>query len=513
MYRERLKSNNHNYNMDYSKEFDDLQTYLKNDELARAKTLLDQNTNFTKYHADGIIHLLSKELTETNYIEKRKLFNFCEVHLHSMAENIDLQENVFDFIELIDLRDCKLSSTVSIAITVLNTMENPNLVCLEYLLSSTFNHLNEMDSIRLENNLLHVISMLTKLEKHINNQLSALFYFVKMSYLFLRTNIDPITFLDTTRNLLSDPFYLLEYEFEQTEERILENKCMASFFYLYLKNGILWNPKVYSRFYILEKLSNLAMSVFEDDRFGKSFTKLILTKYKENEIPLHSLNKHHEEFFMEAAHTSLYNLTLDVRKDSFESLMLFIDKLCSEAQYIVFRRVFTKLIDSGLKAELVIKMKQLLFSKIKNQEDSQYFKGKRLLEMVQLCCNIPYGPECDVINNKEHVLAAITLAYVLYGYNGDGLCMDKPFLNYLDVFVSVVQNAIDYSAVQYKLESIKLNNPGNCKEDTISVQVQNENLPIPSLNEKRKMLSQYNTTIKLIQSNLDLLKGIIKCRN
>lgn len=484
--------------MDYKKEFDDLQSCMKNFNINVASELLS-DSDFITNNGGNIIHLLGKELTEDNFKSRPDYFNFCEEHLLKMAKTEACQELIFDFLELIDIDVCKLSSSVLIAVTVLENIETPNRACLEYLLVGTFNSLNEMDEIKLKDIFLSILKLLIRLNKHFQHEHAILYYFARVAFLVLRANIEPIDYLNILSTVFNDPFCLLEYEFEVMEEKMY----VASFFYLYYKTGMLWGPKIYNQFYVLDKCFNLALSAFENNNFGKAFAKLILTKYKDNEIPLYLLNKSHEEFLLEAAQSSVYNEQLNVRTESIETLMIYFNKLCSNAQYIVFKYTFSKKLESCIKAELIIKMKQLLFSKIQLNQDLGYFQGSHLLELVLLCCNIPDGPKCHVVENKEHILAAITLVYVFYAYKGNELNMGETFSTYVKQFVKTVQDAIDFTKEQYKLESVKLDDKNNAEENTYGY-------PKLSETEKRNILSQYNTTTILIESNLDLLKGVIK---
>lgn len=469
------------------------------------------DTSFMTSHAGNIIHLLGKGLTEDNFQSRRDYFEFCEEHLIKMAKTEATQENVFDFLELIETNDCKLSSCVSAAVTVLTDMKEPERVYFEYLLIAVFNRLNETDETDLKDVLPGVLQNLIRLKRIEPHDHSVLYYCARLAFHVMRAAnvVDPTECMNALYGIIDDPFRLLEHEFEHTEEENAERVYLASFFYLHFKTGTARAPKVYSRFYVLDKCSCLAMSVFDNDDFGKSFVRLMLEKFKDNEIPLCLLDKCHEEFFAEAAKSSVIDEQLNVRRESFESLMLYVDKLCSDAQYVVFKYTFSTPVDSGLKAELIIKMKQLLFSKIKARENLGRFQGIRLLEIVRLCCDIPNGPQCNVVENKEHVLAAITLVYVLYAFNGDGLNMGRSFCDHVTQFTETVQSAIEFTSEQFKLESAKLDCK-DYKEETVPVQFQNMNLPALSTDQKRHILSQYNTTVKLIQSNLDLFKGIIK---
>lgn len=485
--------------MDYEKELDDLQTCLENFNTNVASELLS-DTHFVTYHAGDIIPILGNGLTESNFNSRPDYFNFCEEQLLKMAQNEAHQENAFEFLELIEVEDCKLSSSVLIAVTVLENTENPNSVCLEYLLKYTFNNLNEIDDTRLKDILPIIIKHLMKLNKHFQNERPLLYYFARVAFLVLRAKIEPTEYIKILSDIINDPFYLLEQELEGIEE----NLYLASFYYLYFKTEMLWGPKIYNQFYILEKCSHLALSVVEDNNFGKSFTKLILSKYKDNEIPLYFLNKCHEEFFVEAAHSALFNDDLKVRKDSIELLMIYMDKLCCDAQYIVLKHIFLKPLDSCIKEQMIVKMKNLILSKLKLNQDLGYFQGVRLLELIELCCNIPDGPKCQVVKNKEHILSAITLLYLFYKSVDKRLNLDKGFSNFVKQFTKDVQSAIDYTNEQYEIESKRLDNKDFKDDKTEKIM----NLPKFSKSEKREMLSQYNVTTTLIQSHLNLFDTI-----
>lgn len=468
--------------MDYQKELDDLQTGLKNFDISIASELLS-DTHFVTKHVDDIITMLGNGLTESNFNSRPDYFNFCEKQLLILAQNEANQDKVLEFIELIDTEDCQLSSSVLIAVTVLENTKSPKTIYLEFLLISTFDNLKKIDDTRLKDILPSIIEHLMKLNKHFQNEQSLLYYFARVAFLVLRAKIDPTEYIQILSNIINDPFYLLQREFTETEE----NLYLASFYYLYFKSEILWGPKIYNQFYILEKCSHLALSVIEDNNFGKSFTKLILSKYKDNEIPLYFLNKCHEDFFMEAAHSALYNDDLNVRKDSIDLLMIYMDKLCCDAQYIVLRHIFLKPLDSCIKDQMIVKMKNLIVSKLKLNQDLGYFQGERLLDLVKLCCSIPNGPKCQVVQNKEHILAAITLVYFLYKSVDKRLNLDKGFTSFVKQFIEDVQNAIDYTNEQYELESKRLGNK-DFKDDEIENIM---NLPKFSEKEKREMLSQY----------------------
>lgn len=487
--------------MGTKREFDDFQSSLKNFNTIIASKLLSDK-EFVTNHISEIIPLLGKELSNYNLKNRPDYFNFCEGELLKMAQSKDYQEIIFDFLELIDMYECKLSSSVLVAVTILENIESPNRACLEYLLISTFNRLKEMNIKNLKAILLNIIKHLKKLNKYFYHENSILYYFARVAFLVFHANIDSIEYSMYT-NILSDiiydPFLLLEHEFEEMEE----NVYLASFFYLYFQTGMTWGPKIYNQFYILEKCSNLAFTVFENNKFGKSFAKLILTKYKNNEIPLYLLNKYHESFIEEAAYSCMYNDQLSIRKESIESLMVYMDKLCTDAQYIVLKKSFSKPLDSCVKAQLMIKMKDMLVSKIRSNQNLGYFQGVRLLDLVRLCINIDDGSKCQVVKNKEYILAVITLVYVLYAYNDERLNMGNIFLNDLKQFVKTVQEAIDYTNEQYKLENKKLDDKIIDEENAL-------NLPKLSENEKRNMLAHFNTSTKLVQSSLDMLKNKIK---
>lgn len=487
--------------MDCNKGFDDLQTSLKNFNIIEASDWFS-NTNFIKLNASNVIQLLGEGITEDNLKNRPDYFNFCNEQLLKMAQTLDCEQFIFDFLELLDINNCILSSSVLAVVTILESTECPQKIWLEYLLISTFNRLNKMDETSLKTILLSIIQLLKRLNRHFKNEQSILYYFARVTFLVLRTNVDPIEYLLILSYIINDPFQLLEYEFDENKETLY----LASFFYLYFKTEMQWGPKIYNQFYILEKCFYLAMSVFNNNDFGKSFTKLILSKYKDNEIPLYLLNTCHERFLLEVEESTLYNESLNVRKESFESLMIYLNKLCTDGQFIVFKYVFSNSIESCIKAELIVKMKQIVFKKMKLKQDLGYFQGVRLLELVRLCCDIPNGPKCHVVEEKEYVLAAISLVFALYKYAGQELNLGKLFINDVKQFVATIQKAIENTNEYYRHECMKLDNNINKKESNL-------NLSELSDNEKREMLSKFNTTLKLVQLNFDMLKNTIKAED
>lgn len=486
--------------MDYNKEFNDLQTCMKNFNINVASTLLS-NDEFISHKAAKIIQLLGTELTEDNFKNRPNYFNFCEGVLLKMArtESERDYETIYEFLELIDMNNCKLSSSVLAAVTILENMECPRLVHLEYLLYSTFNHLNEIDEDNLKDILLTTINYLNKLNRHFQNNPSILYYFTRVAFLVLRANIDPIEYVNILSNIIYDPFGLLEHDFDLNEDKL----NLVSFLFLYFKTGILWGPKVYNRLYVLEKCSYLALSVYANTQIGKSFTYLILNKYKDNEIPLHLLNGLHKEFFINATNNSMYNDSMIERKKSISTLMIYINKLCTDAQYIFFKNTLSYSIDSRIKAELIIKLNHIIISKIKLNQDLGYFQGKLLLELVKLCCRIPNGQQFDVLKNKEYVLSAVTFVYVLYAHNGKELEMGQAFLDETIQFVDTVQGAIDNTNAMIELGSSKIGHK-SIDEKT------EQNMSKLSENDERDLISQCNTSMILAQSNLNLIKNVIK---
>lgn len=490
--------------MDYNKEFDELQSCMKNFNIKIASELLC-NTNFITTKAGEIIALLGTELTEDNFKNSLYYFNFCEEQLLKIARTGDCDCIVYDFLDLINIHTVKLSSSVLAAITILENAECPDRVCLEYLLITTFNHLTEINNNDLKDILPCIIKHLIKLNGHFQHEQSILYYFCRVAFLVLRANIDPIEYLDLLSNIFIDPFCLLEYEFDEIKEKTY----VASFYYLYFKTEMFWGPKIYSRFYVLKKCSHLAISVFENNIFGKHFAKLMLSKYKDNEIPLYFLNKCHETFLDEAAKSSMYNDQLDIRKESIDTLKEYMNKLCSDAQYIVFKYIFTKWMVSAIKGEMIISMKNIILLKIHSKQDLGYFQGVRLLEMVQICCdNIPDRPTCHLVDSKEYILAIITFMCVLFKYSTEVLNMGKAFMIQAVQFEKTVQNSIDNINEQYNIECYKLdNNITDDEKDNIM------GYPKLSEHEKRDMLSKINTTANMVQLNLDFLKEIINRYN
>lgn len=495
--------------MDNNKELAALQSCMKNFDISTASELLSNTDIITKQNGN-VINVLGKGLTEDNFINRPEYFNFCEEQLIKIAQTSDFQEVIVEFLELIDMHECKLSSTVLATVTIFENTESPNRVYLEYLLLSTFNSLKVMNEVNLKEILMSIIQHFLKLKKHLQHDQSMLHYFSRVAFLVLRAKIDPIEYINILSDIINDPFGLLEYEFEEMEEKLY----LASFFYLYFKTGMSWGPKIYNHIYVLDKCSHLAMSVFENDDFGKSFVKLILNKFKDNEIPLQSLNKYHEEFCMEAAKSSMYSEHDVIRRIAIESLIIFIQKLSTNAQYITFKQLFLKSIEPSVKSHLIITMKNLILIKMKSNHDLGFFQGIRLFEIIQICCNIPNGPKCCVVENHALVLAAITFIYEMHAFLTAKhfssfkkmLNISTEFYDYSEQFVKTVQNAIDHSTELYKLENKKLN--GELLEsnsvDNTSIQL---NLAIK---EKRTILSQFNTNITLVQAHLDTLKNAVE---
>jgi len=496
--------------MDVNKEFDDFLSSMENFNINVASEFLS-NFSYDTDLAEDIIESLGKGLTNEYFKSRPDYFNFCEEQLLKLANNEEYQELIFDFLDIIEMDDCKLSSCVLIVVTVLENTENPNRASLEYLLIGTFDRLFEMDVTNLKEILPTILQLLIKLKKHFLLQQSILFYFARVAFLVLNTNIEPIEYLNLLSNIIYDPFYLLEYEFDEIEEKE-EVLYIASFFYLYFKTGMQWGPKIYNQFYVLDKCCNLAMIVYEDNNFGKAFAKLILTKFKNNEIPLHSLNTHHEFFLSEATHSSMYNENLNIRKESMESLMVFIDKLCTDAQYVVFKHVFTKPFDSCIKEQFIVKMKNLIFLKLYSDQDLGCFQGIRLLNIIKLCCNISFKRGFYLQNNKEHILGAISLLYLLTVHDIEKLNMGEEFSNVTKQFVDVVQNVIDNSHEEHKIELKNLDSnvcPVKVAEVIIEDNLNSNPNAKLSNEEKRDLLSQMNTNISLVQANLDLLKSSV----
>jgi len=491
--------------MDAITEYDIFLSSMENFNINVASEMLSK-TSFN-FNAGDVIEQLGKGLTEDNFKKRPDYFNFCEEQLFKMANNEEYQEFIFDFLDIIEMYDSKLSSSVLIVVTVLENTENPNLISLEYLMISTFNILDKMDIINLKENLLNIVQLLLKLKKHFQHEQSILHYFARFAFLVIRANIDPIEYLNLLSNIIYDPFYLLEIEFDKKEEELY----IASFFYLYFKTGMQWGPKIYNHFYVLYKCSNLALSVFDHDTFGKSFTELMLTKFKNNEIPLHLLNKHHEYFISVATYSSVYVEDYDVRKISLELLMIFLDKLSTDAQYVVLKHAFLKPLESAVKDQLIVKMKNIIILKLKSNHVLGCFQGIRLLELVQLCCNIPDTHGFYIESNKEHILGAISLLFFLSIYKNEKLNMDnmdKEFSNHTKQFLNKIQNLINKAHEQHTFEEQVLDSKIVVEETKL--QVNDENYAKLSKNGKRDILAQVYRNIILVQTRLDMLKNCIK---
>lgn len=490
--------------MDIQKQLDD--ALKKFNENLSSEFLLDPN--FIRNNPGTIpeiILILGKGLTKDTFESNPDFFCYCEKQLLEIAQLETHEQYIFDFLELIDDTNCKLSSSVLITVTSLQKMESPNPIYLEYLLLNTFNRLNEMDDKHLTEILPCILKHLIKINKHFQHDQSLLYYFARVSFFVLRTKMDPVDYVKILSSIINDPFSLLELEFEEIEE----NLYLASFFYLYFKTEILWGPKIYNQYYILEKCLHLALSVFNDNNFGKYFTKFILIKYKDNQIPLYFLNKCHENFIMEAAHCSIHNDQLHIRRESIESLLIYMDKLCSDAQYIVFKHIFLSPIGSCVKAQMIVKLKDLILLKIKIDQELGYFQGVRLLELLKLCCNIRGGSRCHIVENKEHILAAISFMVILYKYNYCyNLMLDIHFINYIKKFIENIQNAINYTNEEYEVENQKLTDTNH--KEIIEVDL---NLPEYSKTEKHEMLTRYNMTTRLVQMHLNIIIKYIKDEN
>jgi len=481
--------------MDYNKQFDELQECMKNFNInVASESLCDED--FIMVKCSDIIELFGNELTIDNFKNRPEYFNFLNEHLLKMAQSKDCKSMIFDFIDLINFKNCKMTSAVLIAVTAIeSTKESPDRMCLKHFLTSISDNLIKMNDNDLKNILPIILKHLLKLKNQLRKFQSILYYFARISLFVLRVNFDPIEFIDICSNIIYDPYLLLEIEFDNTEDI----EYLASFYYLYFKTEKKWGPKIYNPSYIFEKCLDLALLVFKNDSFGKPFTKLILSKFEDDTIQLHLLKEHHRTFVNEAAFSSMYDEEFNVRKESIETLTMYMDKLCVDPQYVVFRHMFRKL-DYSIKAELIIKMKDLIYLKITSKQNLGSFQGIRLLALVRICCDIPDGSQCDVVHNKEYVLAVITVIYVLYKYHDTVLNMGKPYVDEAKQFVQTVQSAIDYVKEQYHEEAMQLNN-GNYNQE--------ENLPEHlqmTVSEKKHLLTHSNNAITAVQMHLNLLK-------
>jgi len=486
--------------MDYNKQFDALQESMKNFNINVALDMSMSplcDTDFIINKCSEIIELFGNELTIDNFKKKHTYFNFLDQQLLIMAQSKDCESMIFDFVDLINFENCKMTSAVLIAVTAIeNTEEPPNRECLKHFLSSIFDKLIKMNDSDLQNILPIILKHLLKIKIQLQKHLTVLYYFARISYFVLRVNFDPIEFIDICSNIIYDPYLLLEFEFDDTDADI---EYLASFYYLYFKTEKTWGPKVYNPFYILEKCLDLALPVFKNDSFGKTFVKMILSKFDDDTIQLYMLKDIHKTFVHEVAHSSMYDEECHVRKESIETLTMYMDKLCSEPQYVVFRHIFRKL-DYSIKAELIIKMKDVICLKITSNQSLGYFQGNGLLELINTCCIIPDGSKCHVVDNKEYILAVITVIYVLYKHHDTVLDMGKPYVDKAKEFVQTVQSAIDNLKKEYQEEAIILNNKKYNQVNHFPEYLQ------MTISNKKHMLTNSNNAIAAVQMQLNLLK-------
>lgn len=217
----------------------------------------------------------------------------------------------------------------------------------------------------------------------------------------------------------------------------------------------------------------------------------------------------------------------DCRRMGVQILQKYVLLMDLAARYQVFINLFPLLEHSGVKGVLVTSLKDTIRLSMSCEEALSYsasrlYRGRCLLKIIEVFCDIPNGPEVDLMEHSDHIIALLNLLWFLVLSDSTDVLGLWEHVPYLDrKFAHPLKEGLKLSRAHYELkvhqlEEERLNKmqekSENKKRVEVTVTVQGEAVHDLSYEEKKQILNVALNKFSIMESLLTNIRERVDAR-
>ena len=325
-----------------------------------------------------------------------------------------------------------------------------------------------------------------------------------------------LVYLATTGNLWTDVIYFSECkERKLLCEQPVSPLSTATVIYLVMCEEMCQHqlPSVYTHYYLLRSSAASLVSLLQDNNQIRVHKALLLLSTLLNKIELESLSSREADdpelisLVAPLVQVIVYNEVEELRKHGFTCYQQFIKIFHLQARYKVYFYLFKTVNHSGLLGWTTTSLKDTIARCLSSKELIKTYSGDQLSKILLPLLKLKHGPETDLLEISEELLATLNFVQFLLvrdKANLTGICgMKTDIVKWVEDVTTGVQMA-EAHYKQKLTEQPLSDNFNNC-----GVTVGGQQLPPMSTEQLQNVLKSALNTFNLILFNLGRVRDLL----
>ncbi|KAM4641494.1 glomulin isoform 1-T2 [Discoglossus pictus] len=207
-----------------------------------------------------------------------------------------------------------------------------------------------------------------------------------------------------------------------------------------------------------------------------------------------------------------------VRKKSLKMLQLLIDKFGTEGKYKLFRCLLKTSNHAGVEGYIIQNIKNQIDCALKTKSNNKWFLGSRLIPLLHMVLSLPEGPESDLLQCSDKIMASLNLLRYL-------IIMDNEIDNLTGVwfelhkieqdFLKPLHTGLNMSKAHYEAEIKNTNakkRDSTLKKTVCTVTAGGNKLPDMTPEMQLQVLQSALFTFDLMESVLARVEELIEVK-
>ena len=272
-------------------------------------------------------------------------------------------------------------------------------------------------------------------------------------------------------------------------------------------------PTVYSHYYLLRSSLASMLTLLQDNNQIRVHKALLLLSKLLNKIELESLSTHEADdpvlisLVAPLVQVIVYNDVEELRKHGFTCYQQFIKIFHQQARYKMYLYLLKTVNHSGLLGWTITSLKDTIAKCLPSEIMISTYSGNQLSTLMLPLIKLKHGPETDLLEISEELLATLNFVQFLLVRDKDnltGICgMKEAIVKWVDE----VTTAVQMSEAHYKQKLTE--QPLDDGFSNCGVTVGGQELPPMSRNQLQNVLKSALNTFNLILFNLGRVKDLL----
>lgn len=296
----------------------------------------------------------------------------------------------------------------------------------------------------------------------------------------------------------------------------LQPLSLAVYYSIIIKKEPFLNyfPLVYDKLYLFHKLFFLGFVLLKHThnaaiRKGLLLCKCLLVSLENYCIPHFYLElKVHQNFVKIASNISTYSYIFENRKVAVEVLQLYMRKFDSKGTYLLFLNMTSVTNNPEVDSEIITIFRNDIHTSFVKNDLKFYQKGKRLVELLKVFCDLGGGSDIDMMVYKNKIISTLHLFALIFKRDVRNQTTLYDHFDYFEKhYFSNVEVAIKKSREMFEQEAHALMNVKVVKPRSENMNVVVEGRPLPRLSPEEKLNAIKNalSALLMIEDALQLV--------